>query len=433
MLQSYYELGMEERAVFEVFVRRLPEHRNFLLFAGLEQLIVYLENLQFSKAELDSLNVSGRFDAGFLTRLTQFGFSGDVHAMAEGTVFFPDEPVLRITAPLPEAQFIESRLINILHYQTLIASKAARCRMVARDRALIDFGMRRAHGAEAALLAARANYIAGFDGTATLKAGLDFGIPTFGTMAHSFVQAHDSESQAFENFARSHPDNVVLLIDTYDTCSAAEKVVSLAASLKSDGIKIKAVRLDSGDLLKSSAAVRSILDAGDCADVEIIASGDLDEYRLAELIRSGCPVDGFGIGTRLNISEDSPSLDCVYKLQEYGGLARRKRSEGKATWPGCKQVYRRRAADGSFQGDLVTLENDATHDGEALVVPVMHRGQRAGRKETLEQIRQRSREQLASLPDHLRAHTASTTPYAVRISTKIRDLAAKIDREIAGV
>lgn len=431
MLQSYYEEGMEDTAVFEFFVRRLPEHRNFMLFAGLEQVLAYLENLHFSQEELEWLARSGKFDAGFVDRLEKFQFSGDVHAMAEGTVFFPDEPVLRVTAALPQAQLIESRLINILHYQTLIASKAARCRLVAPDKTLIDFGMRRAHGAEAALLAARANYIAGFDGTATVQAERDFGIPIFGTMAHSYIQAHQSELQAFENFAHSHPDNVVLLIDTYDTRRGAEKVVRVARTLRKEGIAIKAVRLDSGDLLDLSASVRCILDDGDCRDIAIFASGDLDEYGIAELIDRSCPIDAFGIGTRLNISQDSPSLDCVYKLQEYAGKARRKRSEGKATWPGCKQVYRRRVNNGSFDGDLVTLASDVRGDGEALIVPVMRKGKRIKPAETLERIRERSSDQLASLPKHLIALAVSAKRYPVEMSQGLKDLAEQVDKQFA--
>ena len=431
MLQSYYELGMDDTAVFEFFVRRLPEHRNFILFAGLQQVIEYLENLHFSQHELEWLDQSGRFDAGFLGRLGKFRFLGDVHAMAEGTVFFRDEPVLRITAPLPEAQLIESRLINILHYQTLIASKAARCRLAAPDKTLIDFGMRRAHGAEAALLAARASYIAGFDGTATVQAEQDFGIPIYGTMAHSYIQAHDSESQAFENFARSHPDNVVLLIDTYDTQRGAEKVVRLAKALREEGIAIKAVRLDSGELADLSVSVRRILDEGGCGDVAIFTSGDLDEYRLAGLLGRGCPVDGFGIGTRMTISTDSPSLDCVYKLQEYAGQGRRKRSTGKTTWPGSKQIYRRRSADGCFDGDLLTLASDTRDDGDALIVPVMRKGKRIDPVETLDAIRERSSAQLACLPNHLKALAVSPERYPVRISAGLKDMAEQVDKHFA--
>jgi nicotinate phosphoribosyltransferase len=431
MLQSYYEEGMEDTAVFEFFVRRLPEHRNFMLFAGLEQVLEYIENLRFSQEELEWLKRSGKFDAGFIDRLERFRFSGDVQAMPEGTVFFPDEPVLRVTAALPEAQLIESRLINILHYQTLIASKAARCRLVAPGKTLVDFGMRRAHGAEAALLAGRANYIAGFDGTATVQAGQDFGIPIFGTMAHAYIQAHQSESLAFENYANSHPDNVVLLIDTYDTRRGAEKAVSLAKSLRKQGVAIKAVRLDSGDLSEMSASVRHILDDGDCPDISIFVSGDLDEYELARLIDSGCPIDAFGIGTRLNISRDAPSLDCVYKLQEYAGQARRKKSQGKTTWPGCKQVYRRRASDGSFSGDLVTLADDVRGDGEALITPVMRKGQRIEPAEPLERIRERSNDQLASLPKRLTVLGDSAKDYPVEMSQSLKDLAEKVDKQFA--
>jgi nicotinate phosphoribosyltransferase len=428
MLQSYYELGMEDTAVFEFFVRRLPEHRNFMLFAGLEQVIGFLESLHFSQQEIEWLEHSGKFDSRFVQRLAEFHFSGNVHAMPEGTVFFPDEPVLRVTAALPEAQLVESRLINIVHYQTLVASKAARCRLIAADKTLIDFGMRRAHGSEAALLAARANYIAGFDGTATVQAQHDFGIPTFGTMAHSYVQAHQSESRAFENFARSHPDNVVLLIDTYDTRRGAEKVLHLAETLSAEGIAIKAVRIDSGDLLVLAKAVRRILDDGGRREIAIFASGDLDEYRLAELLDGGCPADAFGIGTRLNVSGDSPSLDCVYKLQEYSGLARRKRSEGKTTWPGCKQVYRHRSADGRFVGDLVTLDSDVREVGEALIEPIMHKGERIAPKQTLQRIREHSGDQLASLPGHLQALPVSQDRYSVEISRQLQDMARQVDR-----
>lgn len=431
MLQSYYELGMEDTAVFEFFVRRLPKHRNFMLFAGLQQLVEYLENLHFSQNELEWLEQSRRFDAAFIRRLEKFRFSGDVHAMAEGTVFFPDEPVLRITAPLPEAQLIESRLINILHYQTLIASKAARCRLAAPDKTLIDFGMRRAHGAEAALLAARASYMAGFDGTATVQAGQKFGIPIEGTMAHSYVQVHESESAAFENFARSYTDNVVLLIDTYDTNGGAKKVVRLAESLREEGRAIKAVRLDSGDLADLSVSVRRILDEGGCSDIAVFASGDLDEYQLAGLLDHGCPVDGFGIGTRLTISGDSPSLDCVYKLQEYAGQGRRKRSTGKTTWPGSKQVHRHRGADGHFDGDLLTLASDTRDAGEALIVPVMRKGRRIDPVETLHAIRERSNAQLACLPNHLKGLAASPVRYPVKMSAALKDLAEQVDKHFA--
>jgi nicotinate phosphoribosyltransferase len=321
MLQGYYEQSMEELAVFEFFVRKLPKNRAYLIAAGLEQVLTYLEGLRFSPNEIEWLSGTHHFKPAVLDRLATLRFTGDAHAMPEGTVFFPNEPILRITAPLPEAQLIESRLINLLHFQTLIASKAARSVLIAEGKLLVDFGMRRAHGSEAALLAARASYLAGFDGSATVSAGMSFGVPVYGTMAHSFVQTHNQESQAFAHFAVANPDNVVLLIDTYDTERAAQKVVDLAPALAAQGIKIKGVRLDSGDLADHAKKVRAILDRGGLQDTTIFASGSIDEYKLADLITQKAPIDGFGIGTHLDTSADAPYLDCAYKLQEYTGIS----------------------------------------------------------------------------------------------------------------
>ena len=400
MLQGYYAQGMEDTAVFEFFARRLPTSRGFLLAAGLEQVLEYLESLRFTTRELAWVKNSGFFTRDFVDRLTELRFTGDVHAMQEGTAFFPDEPILRVTAPLPEAQLVESRIINLLHFQSLIASKAARCVMAAPGKMLVDFGMRRAHGAEAGLLAARASYLAGFTGSATVLAAQEFGIPVFGTMAHSYIETHDDESEAFEHFAQSQPDNVVLLIDTYDTERGAEKVVALAPRLHEQGIAIKAVRLDSGDLADHAIKVRRILDDGGCRDVSIFASGSLDEFELQEMLAKGAPIDGFGIGTRLDTSRDAPYLDCAYKLMEYAGTPRRKLSEGKATLPGRKQVYRSYDAAGRMCGDVLTVEGDE-HEGEALIQPVMSGGQRLQEPETLEMIRERVSHSLERLPDSL--------------------------------
>jgi nicotinate phosphoribosyltransferase len=266
--------------------------------------------------------------------------------MPEGTVSFADEPVLRVTAPLPQAQLVETRLINLVHFETVIASKAARLVLAAEGKPLIDFGLRRAHGAEAGMLAARASYIAGFAGTATLAAGLEYGIPVKGTMAHSFIQAHDDEAVAFEHFARSRPRDLVLLADPYDTERATARVASLAPRLAAEGIRISGVRIDSGDLGEQARRVRRILDEGGLQSVTIVASGGLDEDELMSL--RGAPIDSFGVGTSLTTSSDAPALDCAYKRQEYAGKPRRTRSEGKATWPGRKQVWRSRAANGEF-------------------------------------------------------------------------------------
>ncbi len=425
MLQGYLEQGMRARAVFEFFVRRLPRERNFLVAAGLEQVLDYLESVHFAPEEIDWLARSGRFSRAFLDYLAGFRFSGDVHAMPEGTVFFADEPILRVSAPLPEAQLVETRVINLLHLQTLIASKAARCVLAAPDRVLVDFGLRRAHGAEAGLYAARASYLAGFAATATVAAGIRFAIPVSGTMAHSFVQAHEDEETAFEHFARAQPNHVVLLLDTYDTEAAARKVVALASRLRSEGIRVRGVRLDSGDLGAHARAVRAILDAGGLNDVEIFASGNLDEHVLARLLGEGAPIDGFGIGTRVDTSADAPYLDCAYKLEEYEGRPRRKRSEGKATWPGRKQVFRRYRDDGAMAGDVLALA-DAVAQGEPLLEPCMHSGRRIGATPALAEIRHRTAQQLARLPAPLRARRPAA-PYPVKVDPGLKALVRRMD------
>jgi nicotinate phosphoribosyltransferase len=427
MLQGYYEQGMEELAVFEFFVRKMPKNRAYLVAAGLEQVLTYLQQLHFSTAEIEWLAGIGGFKPAVLDRLAALSFTGDVHAMPEGTVFFPNEPILRITAPLPEAQLIESRLINLLHFQTLIASKAARSVLIAEDKLLVDFGMRRAHDSEAALLAARASYLAGFDGSATVAAGRSFGIPVYGTMAHSFVQTHSRESQAFVHFAKANPDNAVLLIDTYDTERAAQKVVDLAHALQAQGIKIKGVRLDSGDLADHAKKVRTILDRGGLQDTTIFASGSIDEYKLADLIAQKAPIDGFGIGTHLDTSADAPYLDCAYKLQEYAGIARRKRSEGKATWPGRKQVYRHYDDNGVMSFDTVTVA-DAPCSGQPLLQAVMQRGTVTTLQPGLVEIREYTRHQLHRLPLALRK-LSDTPDYPVIISAELQALANSVDEQ----
>jgi nicotinate phosphoribosyltransferase len=428
MLQAYFESGMNDTAVFELFVRRLPSERNFLLAAGLEQALDYLASLHLSAAEIDTLRATGLFGREFLDSLTELRFTGSVEAMPEGTLLFADEPLLRVTAALPEAQLVESRLINILHFQTLIASKAARCMLAADGRQLIDFGMRRAHGAEAAMLAARASYLAGFDGTATVLAKQEFDIPVFGTMAHSFIQAHDTETAAFENFTRCHRGPVVLLIDTYDTETGARRVAELGRRLATEGIKIHAVRLDSGDLAALSRSVRRILDDGGQRHVGIFASGGIDELQIQALLGAGAPIGGFGIGTSLDVSTDAPALDCAYKIQEYAGIARRKRSTGKATWPGRKQVFRHYDLRGLLLRDVLTITEDP-QPGKPLLEPVMHDGQRIAPSPTLAAVREHARRELTCLPPALRSLTEHAV-YSVNVAPALRALAADVDLRI---
>jgi nicotinate phosphoribosyltransferase len=429
MIQAYLDHGKTRTAVFEFFMRKLPARRGFLVAAGLEQALAFLEDLRFSAEEIDWLASGGRFGKEMLEYLADLRFTGDVHAMPEGTVFFADEPILRVTAPLPQAQLVETRLINILHFQSLIASKAARMMLAAPGKLLVDFGLRRAHGSEAGVMAARASYIAGFAGTATMLAEKRFGIPTFGTMAHSFIQAYDDESAAFEDFAQSRPQNLTFLIDTYDTEAAARKVVALAPRLKARGITIRSVRLDSGDLIALSKQVRRILDEGGLTAVSIFASGGLDEDSLAEMLQAGAPIDGFGIGTSLTTSSDVPALDCAYKLQEYAGLARRKRSTGKATWPGRKQVWRRYGPDGCMTGDVLSLESDH-QEGEPLLQLVMRGGRRVAPPPTLAETRARAARDLARLPEPLRQLKPEGS-YPVQVADALVRLASEVDTRLA--
>ena len=427
MIQAYLEHGKTETAVFEFFFRKLPPSRNFLMAAGLEQALDFLETLTFPEEDIDWLRRSGRFSASLISTLQDLRFTGDVYALPEGTIFFPNEPILRVVAPLPEAQLVETRLINILHFQTLIASKAARHVLLAPGKRLVDFGLRRAHGAEAGLFAARASYIAGYAGTATMSAGQYYGIPLYGTMAHSFIQAFDDESAAFEAFAESRPNDLVFLIDTYDTEAAARKVVALAPMLAARGIKVSGVRLDSGDLVSLSKSVRRILDEGGLQNVTIFASGGIDEEELKEFRRAEAPIDGYGIGTSLTTSIDNPALDCAYKLQEYAGTGRRKRSAGKATWPGRKQVWRRYGTDGRMTGDVLTIESDQ-QAGEPLIELVMKNGQRIAPSPTLDEIRKRAADNLARLPVGLQR--LDKVEYSVEIGAALLRFTEEVDRHL---
>lgn len=426
MLDAYYRLGMEQTALFEFYIRRLPERRSFVVAAGLDQVLEYLQSVRFTPEQIAWLAATRRLSESTLQRLRSFRFTGRVFAVPEGTVLFASEPLLRVEAPLPEAQLVESRIINLLHYQTMVASKAARCRLAAPKSELIDFGMRRAHGAEAAHLASRASYIAGLDATATVEASYRYGIPLAGTMAHSFVQAHELEAQAFRNFARCRPESVVLLIDTYDVVRGAHRVVELAHLLHPEGIKIRGVRIDSGDLAQVARAVRDVLDRGNCKDVRIFASGNLDEYAIEALLASNAPIDAFCLGTRLAVSEDAPALDCAYKLQQYAGRPVRKLSLWKETWPGPRQVYRQYDPSGYLSMDVLACEDEVI-DGRPLLREVMTDGRRLCCAPSLHEIRVYCAEQLAQLPPGLRSleHVLQSP---VKVSHRQHELAAQVAR-----
>lgn len=435
MAHAYFELGMRETAVFELFVRRLPPSRRFLIAAGLAQIVEYLEGLHFSADDLAYLKGLHCFPDRFLDHMAGVRFSGSLHAMPEGTPCFADEPILRVTAPILEAQLVESRILNLAHFQTVIASKAARYVLAAGRRRLVDFGMRRAHGAEAALLAARAAYLGGFHATATVEAGRQFGIPLSGTMAHSFIEAHDREEQALRNFLSVRPGDTTVLIDTYDTERAARRVVELLHEREpvTRPGHILGVRIDSGDLSAQARVVREIFDSGGCRELQIILSGGLDEHRIERMLAAGTPADAFGVGTNLDVSTDAPALDMAYKLQEYAGRARRKRSPGKVTWPGCKQVFRERdalgAPLGAPLGDTIALVGEPT-SGEPLLREIMRAGRRVIDLPELARIRNDCHEQLMSLPAALRLLAEPDDMeliYPVAISSGLRALADSFD------
>ena len=413
MLRSYLEHGRTETAVFDLFVRGLPEERNVLVAAGLDSVLRYLETLRFTDEALGYLRSLDAFPAAFVERLRGFRFTGDVFAVPEGTPVFPGEPVLQIAAPLPEAQLVETFLINQIQLQTLMASKARRVVTAAEGRPVAEFGSRRAHGTDAGLKGARAAYLAGLAGTSNVAAGFAFGIPVLGTMAHSFVQAYEHEADAFADFAATFPETT-LLVDTYDTLGGVERVVRLAESL-GDRFRVRAVRLDSGDLAALARAARARLDAAGLSGVRIVASGGLDEWKVRDLVASGAPIDTFGVGTALVVSADAPSLEIVYKLAAYAGEGRMKLSPGKSTLPGRKQVFRVMEG-GRAVRDVVALDGEDV-PGEPLLRPVMRGGVRldAGRVPLVE-ARRFAREAFDRLPPEIRALGPAPEPYPVHVS-----------------
>jgi nicotinate phosphoribosyltransferase len=397
MIVGYLASGIADRsASFELFVRKMPANRAYMVFAGLEQALGDLLRLAFKPEQIEAIRRWPMFegiDPSILDSLASLRFEGDVWAVPEGTVVFPGETLLRVTAPLAQAQWVETFLVSSLAYPTLVASKAARMVAVARDRPLYEFGARRGHGPHAGFLAARAAYLAGFAGTSLVEAARLLGIPASGTMAHSWVQAFPNEPAAFAAFARVFGQSASLLVDTYDTLDGVRNAAAIAGP-------IQAIRIDSGDLDDLARRSRQILDERGRTGVKIMASGDLDEYRIARLVEAGAPVDGFGVGTELITSRDAPALAMVYKLVELDGEGKFKLSPAKKTYPMSKQVFRRRDADGRFTGDLVTRADESA-EGEPLLIPTVRAGRFVNPLPGLESIRARCREQLAALPERL--------------------------------
>lgn len=430
MLQAYFEERMGDVAVFSLFVRRLPARRNYLVACGLDDVLAFLETLRFDAAALTYLESLGRFSEAFLRHLEELRFTGDVYAVPEGTPVFANEPLVEIEAPISEAQLVEAFVMNQIHLQTVLASKAARVVDAARGRQVVDFGLRRTHGTDAGLKAARAFHIAGVHATSNLAAGQAYGLPVAGTLAHSYIQAHDDEYDAFRAFAGLYPDTV-LLVDTYDTLAGVRKVVDLAREL-GPRFRVSAVRLDSGDLCELAFAARRILDDAGLRSVAIFASGGLNEDEIVRLMTAGAPIDAFGVGTDMAVSRDAPGLDIAYKLVEYGGRGRVKLSPGKALLPGRKQIFRVER-DGIADHDVLG-RRDEQPCGRALLQHVMAGGTRcqAGRV-TLDDARTLATRERDRLPSPLRDIRPATPPYRVDLSmllTHDRDAARRqLERE----
>jgi len=427
MAQAYAAEGMEAPAVFELFFREMPAQRNYFVAAGLDDVLTCLEQLRFVEDDLEYLRRDHQFSRAFLDRLRGLRFTGDVYAMPEGTPAFPNEPLVQVVAPMIEAQIVETLVLNQVHFQTVAATKAARVVHAAAGRAVVDFGSRRAHGTDAALKVARTSYLAGAAGTSLVLAGKLYGIPVFGTLAHSYVQAHDDEWAAFEVFARQYP-NSTLLVDTYETLQGVRKVIELSRRL-GDRFRVHAVRLDSGDIGALAKQARQMLDAAGLSQVQIFVSSEMDEYRIAELLAGGAPIDGFGVGTRMAVADDVPHIDMAYKLVAYAGAGRMKLSSHKVSYPGRKQVFRV-VEQGRVVRDVIG-QHDEHLAGEPLLQPVMRDGVRqpAGRV-SLEDAREHASREMARLPDAMRGLDRVDPPYRVEISAGLRSDADNLRRAL---
>ncbi|ABK43723.1 putative nicotinate phosphoribosyltransferase [Magnetococcus marinus MC-1] len=419
MLQSYWKEGMAQSAIYDFGMRSLPGCRNYLVMAGLESVLELLESLHFTAQDLAYLSTLGLFGDDFLSWLQDFRFTGTVHALAEGTLFFPPAPMLLIEAPLPQAQLVETAVMNQLHFQTLVASKAARVTQACQGKPFMEFALRRTHGMDAGLKASRSAYLAGASLTSNVEAGRRWQIPVSGTMAHAFVQAHGDELSAFRAYAALYPEGA-LLVDTYDTLQGVRHVIALAKELGT-AFRIRAIRLDSGDLVALAKSARQMLDEAGLLQMKIYVSGGLDEHSVAQLEASGAPIDAYAVGTSLWVSEDLPATSCVYKCAVYGGRPVMKKATGKRSLPGFKQLYRHQQ-DGRFSHDCIELR-DAQASGTPLLQRVMVDGKRVNRPANpLAEARERCAEQLRQLPDELLGLTQASTPYPVQIGPHLTTL-----------
>lgn len=426
MAQAYVAEGMLGPATFSLFYRNLPDDRNYILSCGIDDVVDFLCDLSFGDDDLAYLRETGKFSGAFLDYLADFRFTGDVHALPDGTPTFPHAPMLEVTAPAPEAQIVETWVMNQMHVQSVLATKAARIVHSADGRPVLDFGLRRIHGADNGLKAAKAFHVAGVTATSNVLAGKVFGIPISGTMAHSYVQAHDREMDAFRNFVREFPDTV-LLVDTYDTINGVENVCRLAEEL-GDDFRVSGIRLDSGDLTGLAGKSRRILDAAGLEQVDIFASGGLNEFEIRDMLDQGAPIDGFGVGTAMGVSPDAPDLDIAYKLVEYAGRGRMKLSSGKPTLPGAKQIFRRHQGNKAV-GDTLGRRDEAL-EGTPLLEPFVREGRRVRRADTPDQARTRAGERLDTLPEAILSIDRAKNDYPVELSDSLRSHRGRVQAEV---
>jgi nicotinate phosphoribosyltransferase len=433
MCASYFDNRKFEPATFDLFIRRLPPNRSYFLFAGLEQALLFLKRVKFKEEHLAFLKKQG-FKEEFLNYLRDFKFTGEVWAVPEGTIVFPNEPLIRVTAPIIEAQLIETFLLNTVNLQTMIATKASRVVNTAKSKPIIEFGLRREHGTDAGLKVARCSYIAGCSGTSNVLAGLKYGIPIFGTMAHSFVMSFEREIDSFRAFTETFPDKSTLLIDTFDNIKGAENAATVAKELEAKGFRLGAVRLDSGDLVDISKRIRQLLDKKGLDYVKIFASGDLDEYKIQELLKRDAKIDSFGVGTKMGTSEDRPYVDVIYKLcekmEEKGEFSPiMKLSQGKITLPGRKQVFRIKDKKGNFLRDIIALDDERKIVGEPLLIKVMEEGELVYDLPSLEEIRKRASDNISRLPEKYKKLKGAPR-YPVELSRGLRKLMRELTERI---
>jgi nicotinate phosphoribosyltransferase len=429
MAQTYLQSRKMEPATFSLFIRTYPRNRSYFVSAGLRDVLDFLGDFSFDAAAIDYLKSTRLFTEEFLDFLKGLRFTGEVWAIPEGRLFFKDEPILEVTAPMIEAQIVETFIINQINLQSLIASKAARCVYAARGRVVVDFSLRRTQGIDAGMKVARASYLAGFSGTSNVRAGQRYGIPIVGTMAHSFVSSFAREIDAFRAFATSFPDNSILLIDTYDTIAAAHQVVLLAREMAARGRRVQGVRIDSGDLVQLAHEVRKIFDAAGMKDIKIVGSGGLDEYDLADFFEAGAPYDSYGVGTKMGVSSDAPWFDIAYKLVEYAGRSVLKLSPGKISCPGAKQVFRQRNSQGQLQRDVIGLREERFPGMEPLLRKVMENGKVLPPQPALNDSRTTLFEELACLPDSVKA-IRNPSSYPVEFTPGLRVLLAQTEQAI---